>query len=59
MGGSYTDIAFMITQITEEKHCESNKETRVAFVDFENAFVRVDRNILWQVSQEKDTHNNF
>ena len=32
--------------------CLFNKEVHIAFVDFEKAFHRVDRNLVWQVLEE-------
>ena len=47
-GKSCTGNAFIITQIIE-KHREFNKGRHVAFVDFEEAFDEVVRNVLWQI----------
>lgn len=43
-----SDNDIINTQIIK-KHSELNKETHVAFIDFEDAFDRVDRNVLWKV----------
>ena len=35
-----------------DRHSEFNKETHVAFIDFEKALYRVDRNLLWKILKE-------
>ena len=44
--------AFAVTQIIM-KHRNFNEGTCVAFIDFEKAFDRVDRNLLWQVPEKR------
>lgn len=51
-GRSCNDNVFTIKQIIEKRR-EFNQETHLAFVDFEKAFDRVNRNKLWEIMTRK------
>lgn len=51
-GRSCTDNTFIVKQIIE-KHREFNVQTHMAFIDFEKAFDRVDRNVLWRILEKR------
>lgn len=51
-GRSCTDNVFTINQIIEKRR-EFNLETHIAFIDYEKAFDRVNRELLWQILQKR------
>jgi hypothetical protein len=51
-GRSCSDNLTVIKQIIEKRR-EYNMETHIAFVDYEKAFDRVDRDQLWEIMEEK------
>jgi sorting nexin-29 len=51
-GRSTTDAIFTHKQIIEKRR-EFNKETHIAFIDFEKAFDNVNRRILWNVMEKR------
>lgn len=51
-GRSCTDCIFTISQLIEKRK-EFNLPTFFAFIDYEKAFDRVDRSILWKILENK------
>jgi len=51
-GRSTNDNVFIIKQIIEKRR-EFNLETHIAFIDFEKAFDRVDRNKLFEIMEKR------
>jgi sorting nexin-29 len=51
-GRSITDAVFTPKQITEKRR-EFNKETHIAFIDFEKAFDNVNHRILWNIMEKR------
>jgi sorting nexin-29 len=51
-GRSTTDAVFTLKQIIEKRR-EFNKETHIAFIDFEKAFDNVNRRILWNIMEKE------
>jgi hypothetical protein len=49
------DDIFTIKQVTEKRR-EYNLETHIAFIDYEKAFDRVNRNKLWQILKRRRYH---
>jgi hypothetical protein len=51
-GQSTTDAVFTLKQIIEKRR-ESNKETHIAFINFEKAFDNVNCRILWNIMEKR------
>jgi hypothetical protein len=46
------DAVFTLKQIIEKRR-EFNKETHIAFIDFEKAFDNVNHRILWNIMEKR------
>jgi hypothetical protein len=51
-GRSTTDNMFILQQVFEKRR-EFSLQTHVAFIDFEKAFDKVNRNKLWTIMEEQ------